>query len=76
MTRRTCVVHCNKARYDVYIGRPSKWGNRFSHVPSLVPGTVRVATREEAICREEARIRSNPRLMRAIKRELKGKVLG
>jgi hypothetical protein len=23
------VVHCEKAKYDVYIGRPSKWGNPF-----------------------------------------------
>lgn len=25
----TRVVHCKKSRYDVYIGRPSKWGNPF-----------------------------------------------
>lgn len=23
------VVHCKKEPYDVYIGRPSKWGNPF-----------------------------------------------
>lgn len=23
------VVHCKKAKYDIYIGRPSKWGNPF-----------------------------------------------
>jgi hypothetical protein len=23
------VVHCNRERYDVYIGRPSKWGNPY-----------------------------------------------
>jgi len=23
----TRVVHCKKEPYDVYIGRPSKWGN-------------------------------------------------
>lgn len=23
----TKVVHCRKQRFDVYIGRPSKWGN-------------------------------------------------
>lgn len=26
------VVHCKKEPYDVYIGRPSKWGNPFSHI--------------------------------------------
>lgn len=25
------VVHCKKDHYDIYIGRPSKWGNPFSH---------------------------------------------
>jgi hypothetical protein len=25
----TRVVHCKKEKYDVYIGRPSKWGNPF-----------------------------------------------
>jgi hypothetical protein len=24
---RTTVVHCRRAKFDVYIGRPSKWGN-------------------------------------------------
>jgi hypothetical protein len=26
----TKVVHCKKSHYDVYIGRPSKWGNPFT----------------------------------------------
>jgi RNA recognition motif-containing protein len=26
---RTQVVHCKKSNYDVYIGRPSDWGNPF-----------------------------------------------
>jgi Domain of unknown function (DUF4326) len=25
----TRVVHCRRSKYDVYIGRPSKWGNPF-----------------------------------------------
>ena len=25
----TRVVHCKKEPYDIYIGRPSKWGNPF-----------------------------------------------
>ena len=24
------VVHCKRSKFDVYIGRPSKWGNPFS----------------------------------------------
>ena len=23
------VVHCKRNKYDIYIGRPSKWGNPF-----------------------------------------------
>lgn len=26
---KTQVVHCKKSKYDVYIGRPSDWGNPF-----------------------------------------------
>ena len=26
---KTTVVHCKRERYDVYIGRPGKWGNPF-----------------------------------------------
>jgi hypothetical protein len=26
---KTKVVHCKKESYDIYIGRPSKWGNPF-----------------------------------------------
>lgn len=26
---KTTVVHCKKQPFDIYIGRPSKWGNNF-----------------------------------------------
>ena len=26
---KTKVVHCRRSKYDVYIGRPGKWGNPF-----------------------------------------------
>jgi len=26
------VVHCKQEPFDVYIGRPSKWGNPFTHI--------------------------------------------
>jgi hypothetical protein len=26
---KSTVVHCRKSKFDVYIGRPSKWGNPF-----------------------------------------------
>jgi len=42
------VVHCKCDKYDVYIGRPSKWGNPFSHKPGTKAQYV-VGTREDAI---------------------------
>ena len=42
------VVHCKKEEYDVYIGRPSKWGNPFSHKSDTM-AKFKVDSREEAI---------------------------
>ena len=28
-TENTTVVHCTRGTHDIYIGRPSKWGNPF-----------------------------------------------
>lgn len=44
----TEVVHCKKEPYDVYIGRPSKWGNPFSHKEGTA-ALFKVDTVEEAI---------------------------
>lgn len=46
------VVHHKRAPYDVYIGRPSAWGNQFSHLPASA-AEWRVATRDEAIRKYE-----------------------
>lgn len=70
------VVHCKKDNYDVYIGRPSKWGNGFTHLTHLGGPTVIVDTREDAVARYEEWIRGQPELMEAAKQELKGKILG
>lgn len=61
------VVNIRKARYDVYIGRPSKWGNPFE---IGIDGN-----REEVIQKYEAWIRTQPKLMLSL-HELKGKILG
>jgi hypothetical protein len=42
------VVHCKKEKYDVYIGRPSKWGNPFTHKAGTKAETI-LPTREEAV---------------------------
>lgn len=63
----TRVVHCKKSAYDVYIGRPSKWGN-----PYIIGHD---GTREEVIAKYEDHIRTSPTLMAALP-SLAGKTLG
>jgi hypothetical protein len=61
------VVHCKRQSFDVYIGRPSKWGNPF------VLG--RDGGRDEVIARYREWLVQQPELMATLS-ELKGKVLG
>lgn len=68
------VVHCKKAKYDVYVGRPSKWGNPYSHLDGTL-AQFKTATRKEAIEKYREYLLSNPELMACIG-ELRGKVLG
>lgn len=63
----TQLVHCKKYSYDVYIGRPSKWGN---------PYRIGLdGSREEVIQKYEEHVRTSPTLMRALP-ALAGKTLG
>lgn len=61
------VVHCKREKFDVYIGRPSKWGNPFQ--------IGRDGTRDEVIAKYRAWVVHQPELMAALP-ELRGKVLG
>ncbi len=61
------VVHCKRSSYDVYIGRPSKWGNPFE--------IGKDGTRDQVIQRYAEWILKQPTLMAALS-ELRGKVLG
>ena len=61
------VVHCKREPYDVYIGRPSIWGNPF------VIGVD--GDRDRVIRLYEEYVRGSPELMKALP-ELKGKILG
>jgi len=61
------VVHCKRMAYDVYIGRPSKWGNPFS--------IGKDGDRDEVIAKYRAWIQTQPELMKALP-ELKDKILG
>lgn len=61
------VVHCKKEKFDVYIGRPSKWGN---------PYTIgKDGTREEVIKKYMTWFQEQPDLIKSL-HELKGKTLG
>ena len=68
------VVHCKKEHFDVYIGRPSKWGNPYSHRVGTGAKII-VSSREEAVEAYRYWIRGQPKLLKALP-ELKGKVLG
>ena len=72
---KTTVVNRRGSPFDVYIGRGSKWGNPFSHVHSIFPDVIHVATREEAIEKYRDWILTQPQLLAALP-ELQGKVLG
>jgi len=61
------VVHCQKDKYDVYIGRPSKWGNPFIYGKD--------GDRKEVVEKYEKWIRTRRSLMASLP-QLKGKVLG
>ena len=56
------VVHCKKEKYDVYIGRPSKWGNPYSHKEGT-KAEFKVDTREEAIAKYMDYILNNKELL-------------
>lgn len=63
----TTVVHCKRDKYDVYIGRPSIWGNPFE--------IGKDGTRQQVIDKYEEYVLNNPTLMARLP-ELKGKRLG
>ena len=65
---KTRVVNCKKEPYDVYIGRPSKWGNPFK--------IGRDGSRQEVILKYKDMIIANTELIKQIPLELRGKTLG
>lgn len=67
---KTTVVHCKRSRFDVYVGRPSKWGNPFP----LARGASNEA-RAKAVVQYDEWLRAQPHLMASL-HELRGKVLG
>lgn len=65
--KRTRVVHCKRGHFDIYIGRPSRWGNPFRIGPD--------GTREEVIARYRGWLLAQPDLLAAVP-TLRGKTLG
>jgi len=61
------VVHCKKAKYDIYIGRGSKWGNPFIIGKDGDRNTVLMKYEKHVLSRQDL-INSLP--------ELEGKILG
>ncbi len=68
------VVHCKREPFDVYIGRPSRWGNPYSHRLGTLAGTL-CASREEAIERYGIMLRTRPDLLVDLS-GIAGKTLG
>lgn len=60
------VVHVKHDRYDVYVGRPTKWGNPFA--------IGKDGSREEVVEKYREWIMQQPHLLAALP-ELRGKVL-
>jgi len=63
----TKVVHCRRSKHDVYIGRPSKWGNPFE--------IGKDGDRDEVIAKYRDWIQNQEELLQSL-HELKGKTLG
>lgn len=70
----TYIVHCKTGDpYDIYIGRPSIFGNPYSHKEGTL-AKYKVDTIEEAVEKYKEYVLANPELLKKIL-ALKGKVL-
>ena len=66
--------HHDVPKDAVYVGRPTIWGNPYSHLLQSA-ATYRTATREEAVARYREMLLKSPKLLEQVKRLLKGKDL-
>ena len=72
----TIVVNCKTDNYDVYIGRPSEFGNPFTHIKDKKTSAKFITkTREEAISKYREWLNANPLLVSKLE-TLRGKKLG
>lgn len=72
------VVNCKTDKYDVYIGRPSKWGNPFTHIKTKATlAKYLVKSRQESIDKYKEWITEGDGMyLLDDLNELKGKTLG
>ncbi len=71
-TRLVCIRF--DKNYDVYIGRPSEFGNIYSHLDTS-QAKFKVATRDEAVQKYHEYILTQHHLLKKLK-NLEGKILG
>jgi uncharacterized protein DUF4326 len=79
----TKVVHCKRDPYDVYIGRPGKWGNPFfirlsalHDMAEYLPDSEHMeGSRAWSLAQYRKWIQNQPELMNSL-HELRGKILG
>lgn len=74
-TMPTTVVNSRKFPFDVFVGRPSKYGNPFSAKKSKFE-VEKCATAEEAVAKFERWFLNQEDLVALARAELKNKVLG
>lgn len=72
--KKTRVVHISQD-HEVYIARPSKYGNPFSHQGDSI-AKFKTASRKESVEKYREWLKTQPELIEDMKKELKGKVLG
>ena len=77
---KTRVVNYRVDNCDTYIGRPSIWGNPFSHHKKGTLAQFVVGSRSEAIQKYRTyilkRLQTEPELLERFEQEIRGKILG
>lgn len=73
--KKTRVVHCKNAPYDIMIGRGTHWGNQWTHKQNT-KAKYQVATRAEAIRCHKEWLLTQPEELRRVRQEMPGKRLG
>lgn len=72
---KTCVVNSETENFDVYIGRGSKWGNPYTHLPlAQTKAKYKVGSAREAVEAYRYWIKRQPILLLEVA-ALKGKRL-